>query len=82
MLALTIEGILDFVGPRHFAHFWIANESVRHEANIDKGTFVLFFEVLCETLQQTVGAEWTDEMTAAWKSLIVEIDGFVRDGNM
>ena len=82
MLALTIEGILDFIGPRHFSHFWIANEGVRHEANIDKATFVSFFEVLADTLHDRIEADWTSEMSAAWRALIVEIDGYVREGNM
>ena len=82
MLALTIEGILDFVGPRQFSHFWFANEGVRHEANIDRGTFVSFFEVLAETLKEVVGTNWADEMTAAWSWLILEIDTYVQEGNM
>ena len=82
MLALTIDGVLDFVGPRQFSHFWIANEGVRHEANIDKATFVSFFEVLADTLRDAIGAAWTDAMNVAWAGLIVEIDCYVQEGNM
>ncbi len=82
MLSLTIEGILDFIGPRQFSHFWIANEGVRHEANIDRATFVLFFEVLADTLRDCIGADWNDEMSLAWMGLIGEIQGYVRGGNM
>ena len=82
MLALTIEGVLDFVGPRQFSHFWFANEGVRHEANIDKATFVLFFEVLAETLRDTIGAAWTTDMSSGWREVIAEITRYVEDGNM
>lgn len=82
MLALTIEGILDFVGPRRFSHFWFANEGVRHEANIDKATFVLFFEVIAETLRDTIGAAWTTDMSTGWREMIADIARYVEEGNM
>ncbi len=82
MLALALEGILDFVGPRTYAHFWFANEGVRHDANIDRQTFMLFFQCVADVLRELIGADWTPEMAAAWNQAIVEIDGYVKEGNM
>ena len=81
MLSLTIEGVLDFIGPRYFSHFWIANEGVRHEANIDRDTFISFFEVLADTLRDAIGNDWTRDMSTAWKDLIAEIARYVQEGN-
>jgi hypothetical protein len=39
--------------------------------------FVAFFGVIAQTLREVVGADWSDEIDAAWRRLLDEIEGVV-----
>ena len=77
MLALTIEAILDFAGPRNGHFRMIACEVVSHDAyGTPRELFIAFFAVIRDTLRDLLGDEWSAEMAQAWDQLLVEIEGF------
>ncbi|MDN3273120.1 globin [Frankia sp. RB7] len=76
MLALTIEAILDFAGPRNGHFRMIACEVVSHDAyGTPRELFIAFFAVIRDTLRDLLGDEWSAEMAQAWDRLLVEIGG-------
>ena len=78
MLAFTIEAILDFAGERSGKFRMIACEVVSHDAyGTPRDLFVAFFGVIADTLHDVLGAEWTDEIDAAWGKLLVEIEQII-----
>src|SRR6185312_16011299 len=78
MLAMTIEAILDFVGPRCGKFRLIECELSSHDAyGTPRELFVAFFGVIASTLREMLGADWADEIDAAWRTLLTEIEGVV-----
>jgi hemoglobin-like flavoprotein len=78
MLALTIDAILDFAGDRTGHFRMIACEVSSHDAyGTPRELFGTFFGVIAETLRELLGDDWSSEIDAAWRKLLVEIDGFV-----
>ena len=77
MLALTIEAILDFAGPRNGHFRMIACEVVSHDGyGTPRELFIAFFGVVRDTLRDLLGNEWSAEMAQAWDQLLVEIEAF------
>ncbi len=75
MLAMTIEAILDFAGPRSGKFRMIACEVMSHDAyGTPRELFIAFFGVIMRTLQEVVGTDWTAEMDQAWRKLLGEIE--------
>ena len=78
MLALTIDAILDFAGPRNGHFRLIECEVVSHDAyGTPRDLFVAFFAVIADTLREILQAEWSPEIDAAWQTLRGEIDVLV-----
>lgn len=78
MLAFTIEAILDFAGERSGKFRMIASEVISHDAyGTTRDLFVAFFAVIADTLRELLGADWTDEIDAAWKKLLAEIEQMI-----
>jgi hemoglobin-like flavoprotein len=78
MLALTIDAILDFAGERTGHFRMIAAEISSHDAyGTSRELFVAFFGIIAQTLRDVVGADWSDEIDAAWRKLLGDIDSFV-----
>src|SRR5262245_17583885 len=78
MLALTIDSILDFAGERTGHFRLITSEVSSHEAyGTPRELFVAFFGVIAQTLREVIGADWSDEIDAAWRNLLAEIDRLV-----
>ncbi|MDI1266646.1 MAG: globin [bacterium] len=76
MLALTIDAILDFAGARTGHFRMIECEVSSHGANgTPRELFVAFFGIIAATLRDLAGADWSDEIDAAWKKLIGEVEG-------
>jgi hemoglobin-like flavoprotein len=83
MLAMTIESILDFAGERSGKFRMIACEVSSHDAyGTPRNLFVAFFGVIAATLRELLGAEWTAEIDAAWKKLLIEIEGVVAQSEV
>jgi hemoglobin-like flavoprotein len=78
MLALTIEAMLDFAGSRTGHFRMIECEIASHDAyGTPRDLFIAFFGVIAATLREILGAEWTPQIDAAWRDLLVEIEGVV-----
>lgn len=78
MLAKVFEAILDFVGPRSYAHNLIETEVVTHEGyDVPRAVFATFFGVVCEVVAETCGAGWTPAMASAWRRMLADLDHFV-----
>ena len=78
MLALTIDAILDFAGERTGHFRMIAAEISSHDAyGTSRELFVAFFGIIAQTLREIVGADWSDEIDAAWRTLLGDIEGLV-----
>jgi hemoglobin-like flavoprotein len=78
MLAMTLEAILDFAGPRHGKFRMIECEVVSHDAyGTPRELFVIFFGVIARTLQDVLGDTWTSDMEEAWHNLQAEIGAMV-----
>ena len=78
MLALTIESILDFAGPRTGHFRMIECEISSHDAyGTPRDLFIAFFGVIAATLREILGADWSPEIDAAWRKLLDEIEHVV-----
>jgi len=78
MLARAFEAILDFIGPRRYAHHFIQCEVVTHAGyDVPPEVFRLFFGVVARTLKEVLGADWTGETDAAWARLLADLDYYV-----
>lgn len=77
MLALTIEAILDFAGPRSGHFRLIACEVSSHDAyGTPRELFVAFFAVIRDTLREVLGSEWSPGIGQAWEKLLSDIAVF------
>jgi hemoglobin-like flavoprotein len=80
MLAMTIEAILDFAGPRSGKFRMIECEVASHDAyGTPRDLFVAFFGVIMRTLQEVLGSEWTAETDQAWRDLLREVETVVGE---
>ena len=78
MLAMTIESILDFVGPRSGKFRMIECEVSSHEAyGTPRDLFVAFFGVIAATLRELLGEEWSPPIDAAWQQLLADVQEMV-----
>jgi hemoglobin-like flavoprotein len=78
MLALTIDAILDFAGERTGHFRLIISEVSSHDAyGTSRELFVAFFGVIAQTLRDVIGADWSDEIDAAWRKLLGDIESLV-----
>jgi hemoglobin-like flavoprotein len=78
MLALTIDAILDFAGPRTGHFRMIECEISSHDAyGTPRNLFIAFFGVIADTLRELLGADWSPEIDAAWRQMLQEIEVMV-----
>jgi hemoglobin-like flavoprotein len=78
MLARVIEAILDFIDQRAYAAHLIQCEVVTHEGyGTPPEVFGLFFAYVAEAIAGLVGADWTIDVDAAWRALLVDLDFYV-----
>lgn len=78
MLALTIDAILDFAGERTGHFRLITSEVSSHDAyGTPRELFVAFFDVIAQTLREVVGADWSEDIDAAWRKLLGDIESLV-----
>ena len=80
MLALTIDAILDFAGPRHGHFRLIECEISSHDAyGTPRDLFIAFFGIIASTLREILGDDWSGEIDAAWRNLLGEIEKHVAE---
>ncbi|WP_065750684.1 globin [Bradyrhizobium paxllaeri] len=78
MLALTIDAILDFAGERTGHFRLITSEISSHDAyGTPRELFVAFFAIIAQTLREIIGADWSDDIDAAWRTLLGDIESLV-----
>ena len=78
MLALTIDAILDFAGPRTGHFRLIECEISSHDAyGTPRDLFIAFFGIIARTLRDILGEDWSPEIDQAWRNLIGEIEALV-----
>jgi hemoglobin-like flavoprotein len=78
MLALTIDAMLDFAGPRTGHFRMIECEVSSHDAyGTPRELFIAFFGVIAGTLRELLGADWSPEIDIAWRKLLEEIEAMV-----
>ena len=78
MLALTIDAILDFAGERTGHFRLIISEVSSHDAyGTPRELFVAFFAIIAQSLHEVIGADWSDEIDAAWRKLLGDIESLV-----
>jgi hemoglobin-like flavoprotein len=80
MLELALDAILDFAGARKASYRMIFCEVQSHAAyGTSPELFNVFFAVIADTVRDLLGAQWNDEIEAAWRSLLDELDRYVKD---
>jgi len=78
MLSRAIEAILDFIGPRRYAHHLLQCEVVTHAGyDVPPEVFRLFFGVVARSLKALLGDGWSGEIDAAWSRLLADLDFYV-----
>lgn len=74
MLQRALETIFDFLGDRAYAANLVAAESATHSTyDVPPETFASFFRVIADSVREAAGADWTDEMDAAWRDLVAAL---------
>ena len=80
MLALTVDAILDFAGPRNGHFRLIECEISSHDAyGTPRDLFIAFFGIIASTLREILGDDWSGEIDAAWRNLLGEIEKHVAE---
>ena len=46
-------------------------------AGTPRELFVAFFGIIAQTLREVIGADWSDEIDAAWRKLLGDIESLV-----
>jgi hemoglobin-like flavoprotein len=78
MLAMTIEAILDLAGDRSGHFRLITSEVSSHDSyGTPRELFVAFFAIIAQTLREVIGADWSDDIDAAWQQLLDDIESLV-----
>ena len=78
MLAMTIEAVLDLAGERSGHFRLITSEVSSHDSyGTPRELFIAFFSIIAQTLREVIGADWSDEIDAAWHQLLGDIDSLV-----
>ena len=74
MLSWVFSMILDFSDPQTYGAKMIQNEVLTHEGyGVSADQFVVFFEVLSETVEECLGGDWNPSIAAAWKDLLADM---------
>lgn len=82
MLMRVFDAILDFIGPRQFAHHLIQAEVVSHAGyDVPPEVFATFFDVVAEAVEEACGAAWTPAMAQAWARLLAELDRYLAEAS-
>lgn len=78
MLAMTIDAILDFAGERTGHFRLITSEVSSHDAyGASRELFIAFFAIIARTVREVIGADWSDDIDAAWRQLLGDIESLV-----
>ena len=77
MLSRVFDAILDFIGPRAYAHNLIHAEASNHDGyNVPRDVFTLFFRIVADVVCEACGEDWTGAMSEAWRRLQLDIEAY------
>jgi hemoglobin-like flavoprotein len=78
MLSRAFDAILDFIGPRAYAHNLISAEATNHDGyNVPREAFALFFATIRDVVRAACADTWSVDMEASWQRLLASIDDFI-----
>lgn len=80
MLSEALDGIIDFIGGRHYADNMIRSEIVNHEGmGVPRDVFESFFSNIRDTFRDILKEDWTSDMDRAWTALLDELRSTIAD---
>jgi hemoglobin-like flavoprotein len=80
MLNRAFEALLDFIEERRYADMMLRCEIITHgEFGVPRTLFTSFFPAVAETVQTTLGPDWTPDMAAAWKQVISDLQACMEN---
>lgn len=80
MLSWVFSMILDFSDPQTYGARMIQNEVLTHEGyGVSADQFVVFFEVLLETVKECLSDDWAPAIDEAWKVLLSDLTWCARN---
>jgi hemoglobin-like flavoprotein len=78
MLALAIDALLDLAGERSGHFRLIGSEVSSHDAyGTPRKLFVAFFGIIAQTLRDVIEPDWSDDIDAAWRKLLGDIESLI-----
>lgn len=78
MLSRAFDAILDFIGPRAYAHNLISAEATNHDGyNVPREAFADFFATIRDVVRATCAETWSADMAAAWQRFLASIAGYI-----
>jgi hemoglobin-like flavoprotein len=78
MLSRAFDAILDFVGPRLYAHNLIGAEATTHEGYlVPRDAFAMFFAIVRDVVREASGPHWSGPTEEAWRRLLADIAGYI-----
>ena len=55
-------------------------EAISHDAyGTSRDLFVTFFAAIADTLRGILGSDWSDDIDAAWRRLLADLDTLVEE---
>ena len=71
MMAVTLEALLDCADGDSYAVGLVEIERVNHVGlGVEPEVFDTFFRVVMTVFREALGADWTEEMEAAWRRVL------------
>ena len=81
MLSVALEALMDLAGDGHYAAGLLQTERANHDGlGVPMANFDSFFFTVLATFADIAGADWTDEMDAAWRALIDRARALLAEG--
>lgn len=75
MLSEAIAALLDFIGGNRYGANLMRIEVVNHEnLGVPREVFPAFFTAMRDGFAEILGAAWSNEIDAAWRELLGEIE--------
>lgn len=83
MLSIAFDALLDISGPNRWGLNLIMAERVNHEGvNVPSTEFLVFINVVRDTVRDLLGEEWTPPVAAAWAHVLANIDAAYADSSV
>lgn len=78
MLSWVINALLDSLGESAYGENMIRTEALNHSGiGVTPEQFSRFFGIVADTLKDLLGADWSDDMAAAWRQVLLSLDRII-----